>query len=638
MVNEKNRSQLFGPQITRRDFMGATLLGTGAALLDMPCPAAAQKLGPEWTGYGGVGDYRFSNGNTADVVNAAHRVRDGAYDKILGDVIDTGETYDVVVVGAGFSGMTAIYEFKKARPQGRCLVLDNHPIFGGEAKQNEFDVDGYRLVGPQGSNEFVIPTLESGQPDEFRRAYELWHELGLPSHFEFAKLEGSDSSIHFDKENFAAMFTDTRATIGYFFKNEMTGGKGIWLKDIWGDDLKRAPWPENLKRDLIAFRNYKWPYQRTVQGGEEWGPWLDSMTAEEFVTRVAGLKADVLRYISPSHAAGTYGAAVGSLSAYAIAGVTVAPRDPGEYFGKTMSFPGGNSALLRHFVKAVFPEAITGPRMFDAITNNPISFAALDRPDANLKMRLSATVVSVTHEGYPATADHLNVVYSREGRLYRVKAKGAALCIGSWIANRIARDVSPEYHEAMRAIPHGPVLSVNVALHNWRFLDKLGISAARWFNGFGFFANVRRPMLVGDRPTPFHPDKPTLLTFYVPFLRPELPIEAQGPAGRVELYGTSYVDFERRIIAHMQELFGPAGFNPQRDIAGIVLNRWGHALFAPPPGFYFGKDGKPSPLKVLRQRFGRITFGHSELSQWSQMWITAAAGGTRALTQLFEVL
>jgi spermidine dehydrogenase len=106
----------------------------------------------------------------------------------------------------------------------------------------------------------------------------------------------------------------------------------------------------------------------------------------------------------------------------------------------------------------------------------------------------------------------------------------------------------------------------------------------------------------------------------------------------VELYGTSYVDFERRIIAHMQELFGPAGFNPQRDIAGIVLNRWGHALFAPPPGFYFGKDGKPSPLKVLRQRFGRITFGHSELSQWSQMWITAAAGGTRALTQLFEVL
>jgi spermidine dehydrogenase len=120
---------MLGEDITRRDFIGATL----------PCPAAAQKLRRAWTGYGGAGDYRFSNGNTAEVVNAAHRVRDGAYDQGLAEVIDNGESYDVAVIGAGFSCMTA-YEFQKAKPQGRCLVLDNHPIFGGEAKQNEFDV------------------------------------------------------------------------------------------------------------------------------------------------------------------------------------------------------------------------------------------------------------------------------------------------------------------------------------------------------------------------------------------------------------------------------------------------------------------------------------------------------------------
>ena len=635
MEKSKQRAELvsLGAGITRRDFLGATLLGTGAALLNMPCPAAAQELGPEWTGYGGVGDYRFSNGNTAEVVGAAHRVRDGAYDKGLGEVIDTGESFDVVVIGAGFAGMTAIYEFKKAKPQGRCLVLDNHPIFGGEAKQNEFDVDGYRLVGPQGSNEFVIPTPETGQP------YDLWRELGLPDRFEFAELEGSNSSIHFDKENFAAMYTDTRATIGYFFQNEMTGGKGVWIKNIWEDDLKRAPMPESLKKDLLEYRNYKPPHRETAPGGGELGPWLDSMSVEEYLTRVAGLKADVLSYINPHIAAGLFGATAGSVSAYALGGACgVAPRDPGEYFGRTMSFPGGNSALLRHFVKAVFPDAIEGPKRFDAIVNNPVNFAALDRPDANLKMRLSATVVSVTHEGDPTKADHLNIVYAKGGRLYRVKAKGAALCLGSWIANRIVRDVTPEYHEAMKGIPHGPVLSVNVALHNWRFLDKLGISAARWFDGFGFFANVRQPMLVGNRPTPFHPDKPILLTFYVPFLRPGLPIELQGPAGRGELYGTSYGEFESQIIAHMQRLFGSSGFNPQSDIAGIVLNRWGHALFAPPPGFYFGKNGKPSPLKILRERYGRMSFGHSELSGTSQGWRQAAFEGKRAMRQVLEVI
>src|SRR4029077_16752621 len=156
--------------------------------------------------------------------------------------------------------------------------------------------------------------------------------------------------------------------------------------------------------------------------------------------------------------------------------------------------------------------------------------------------------------------------------LYRVRARGAVLAMGSWIAKHVAQDVPSDYQDAFSRLPHGPILTGNVALHNWRFLDTLGISAARWFEGFGFLANIRRPMLVGDRPTPFHPDKPAVLTFYFPFPKPGLPIEGQGPAGRQELYGTSYVDFERQIVTHLQRLFGGAGFNARRDIAGIVLN------------------------------------------------------------------
>jgi len=150
MTDTKNSPQL-DRYITRRDFIGSTLVGAGAVLLDAPCPAQAQQLGPSWTGYGGVGDYRFSNGNTADVVQSAHRIRDHAYDEALTNVIDTGEQYDVVIVGGGFAGLTAMYEFKKHRRDGKCLLIDNHPIFGGYAKSNEFDVDGYRIAGPQAS-------------------------------------------------------------------------------------------------------------------------------------------------------------------------------------------------------------------------------------------------------------------------------------------------------------------------------------------------------------------------------------------------------------------------------------------------------------------------------------------------------
>src|SRR5262249_37685946 len=72
----ENPDSRLGDGVTRRDFLGATLLGTGAALLNTPCPAAAQGLGREWTGYGGVGDYRFSNGNAAAVGQSAHAIRD----------------------------------------------------------------------------------------------------------------------------------------------------------------------------------------------------------------------------------------------------------------------------------------------------------------------------------------------------------------------------------------------------------------------------------------------------------------------------------------------------------------------------------------------------------------------------------
>ena len=140
--------------ITRRDFIGSSLIGSGAALLTATAPgllrtANAQTmpvpltgLGPEWTGPGGVGDYARSNGNTHEVVNAAHAMRNGDYATRLRGAADTGETYDLVIVGAGFAGLASAYRWHKLRPNDRVLLFDAHPIFGGEAKQNEFEVDG----------------------------------------------------------------------------------------------------------------------------------------------------------------------------------------------------------------------------------------------------------------------------------------------------------------------------------------------------------------------------------------------------------------------------------------------------------------------------------------------------------------
>src|ERR1700689_642241 len=138
--------------ITRRDFIGSTLIGSGAVLLGAAGPPFAQGVKSAWKGDGGVGDYSRSNGNIASVVNAAHGIRDGIYEEKIASAPEVDEVYDLIIVGGGFAGLIAAYEFHKARPNSRCLVLDNHPVFGGEAKQNQLVVDGVMLTGPQGSN------------------------------------------------------------------------------------------------------------------------------------------------------------------------------------------------------------------------------------------------------------------------------------------------------------------------------------------------------------------------------------------------------------------------------------------------------------------------------------------------------
>jgi spermidine dehydrogenase len=177
------------------------------------------------------------------------------------------------------------------------------------------------------------------------------------------------------------------------------------------------------------------------------------------------------------------------------------------------------------------------------------------------------------------------------------------------------------------------MLVVNVALKRWRFMYDLGLTAASYRDLFGFSCNIRQSMIVGDyRPT-LHPDKPTILTFYIPFERPGTPIKAQAAAARTDMLGTSYRDYERKIREQLVRLFARGGFDPRQDIAGIILNRWGHAYVCPAPGFYFGRDGKPAAPEVLRRPIGRVAFANSELNG-HQNWRDATAEGKRAVEQL----
>lgn len=615
-----------GEPIIRRDFIGATLAGAGAMLLGAPEPARAQGLAADWTGYAGTGDYARSNGNTAEVVNAAHALRDGRYEPRIANAPEVDEPYDLVIVGGGFAAMIAAYDFKKQRPNGRCLVLDNHRIFGGEAKQNQMIVDGVTLTGPQGSNDAVVPTAENS----YAHVAQLWDEIGMPRHYEFERARAVAPALRFARDHYDPMFWDEgSADVGYFFDGVRFGTRRAWVRNPWSDDLRRAPLPEAVRRNLLA-----WKRSPVVFQGDEGriNRRLDSMTYGEFVLREMKLSKDVFRFADPLLAVGDFAASSDAISAYAakLLGLPgVAKNEIGT--ADIFSFPGGNAAILRHIVKAMIPDAIPGSTFHD-ILFGPIAFDALDRPQA-LRVRLGATAIAVAHDGPPERAGHVLVTYARDGKLERVRAKAAIVATGGWIAKHIVRDLPPDFADAFAQFHHGPILVANVAVRNWRPFAKLGITAARWFDGFGFFVNVRQPMVVDGASMPLDPEKPAMLTFYVGFPQAGVPLAEQVSGARGRLFGTSYAAFEVQIRRQLQTLFGGAGFDARRDIAGIVLNRWGHAFISPAPGFYFERHGKASPLDVVRRGYGRIAFGHSELSG-RQSWGRAATEGRRALAQV----
>jgi spermidine dehydrogenase len=340
---------------------------------------------------------------------------------------------------------------------------------------------------------------------------------------------------------------------------------------------------------------------------------LDSITLEEDLMMRHGLSRDTIRrYLSPVSGGGS-GIGADVLSAYS----DYAPDllFPWEQQNGPQMFPGGNTGVARHIVKALVPAAIPGPATMAAICQSRVNFAALDQPHQPTRIRLRSTVISIAHEGDAARAPHVNIIYLREGRFHRVRARSVVLANGNWTINSIVRDLPTAYRQAYAQFFRAPCIMANVAVRNWRFLARMGISQCQWFDGIGNYMAVRRVATIGGGASTLSPDSPTVLTLKILFANPGRSLPEQVNTGRYQMMTTPFSTYEKQLREQFATMFGKQGFDGRRDIAGIILNRWGHAYLAPQPGFFFGKDGKPAPAGLMRRHpFGRIAFANSDLS------------------------
>jgi spermidine dehydrogenase len=489
-------------------------------------------------------------------------------------------------------------------------VLDNHPIFGGEAKRNEFLVDGHRLVGHQGSALFWAP-----YPHSFIARF--YDSIGLKTpRLEYQKWAGPAPELPLARTPYLGS-----APYGLYFGAKFGQPQGVWLTDPWGEKsggekleakkLDGAPISAKAREDLLRYQSDSTPAQKPQYRGDAISRRLDTITLEDFMMERYGISRETIRTFAPDEGGG-FGLGPDALSgytAYAFDELGPIPDDGTEMF------PDGNSGIARLIAKTLIPESIAGSTSLEDVCRKPVNFAALDRAGDAARIRLDSTAVWVKHDGDPAKSESVTVAYTRGGKTYRVKARSVVMAGGSWTTRHIVRDLPDDRKNAYAQFYRSPCMVANIAMRNWRFLYKMGISGCQWYEGLGSYMQVRKQALCGaDSPT-IGPDSPVVLTIKVLYSYPGKTAEQQGHMGRAEMISTPFREYERQIRQQFTKMFARSGFDASRDIAGIILNRWGHAYASPAPGFYFGKDGKPAPGDVLRAApFGRIAFANTDLS------------------------
>jgi len=589
--------------IDRRDLLNSTLLAAGAALLR---PIAPFQLMSEddWTGYSGIGDYASSNGNTHAVMTAGHQIRDHVFNASAQPITDTSETFDCAIIGGGISGLSAALFFARAsKSRKTCLVLDNHAVFGGEAKRNEFNVDGQRLSAHQGSAACFPPLAGSFLAEFYDSLNVDWRQ------FKYQQWSGPQPAVNIE----TAPYPVGGHSSGFFFGPKFGHPEGLWLIDPWGRELAGAPISEQAKRELLNMRVAdRKPFSthrfQPKTHGDQASRHLDSITLEAHLIEEYGLSAETIRtFLSPITGGGS-GLGPDALSGYCEYAADVLL--PWQYEEGAQMFPGGNAGVARHILKQILPNAISGANDMPSICRGRIQFANLDRANQPTRVRLGVTVVAVEHK-----ANEVEITYTKEGQFYKLRAKSAVVAGGSWTAKHILLDLPATHRSAYAQFHRAPCLMANVAVRNWRFLYKLGLTECQWFEGFGNYLTMRKVATFGTGPATINPDTPAVINLKILFPSPGLPLQEQVVRGRMELFSTPFRVYEQRIREQFSALFAGSGFDAKRDIAGIILNRWGHAYLSPQPGFFFGSAGQPAPGEFLRAHpYGHIAFANSDLA------------------------
>jgi spermidine dehydrogenase len=632
--------------ITRRDFLNGIAVGGGSALASAWVPgltlaAESAHFAQDAPGYNpaALTGMRGSHPGSFEV---AHALRDGTFWETAGKPLDTHETYDLVIVGAGMSGLAAAYFYgKQAGSKARILILDNHDDFGGHAKRNEFRPGGRLLLANGGTVAIESPFPYS---HEARR---LLTELGIdPPALEKQCVDrdvyrGLGSGYFFDKETFGVDRLVTGVPGGSYGSQSPAGSQA------WSEFLAKTPLSAEAQRDIARLQEEKTDYMTGVPQAEKKAR-LSRMSYRDFLLNVVKVHPDVIPfYQTRTH--GLYGIGIDAVPAFDCWAINF-PGFQGLNLDRVPSkgltftalgevtpqeryhfhFPDGNASIARMLVRSLFPGSIPGSTAEDIVTAK-VDYSRLDSNSSPVRMRLGSTAVGVKHIGDPASAKEVEVTYGREGKVYTVRGKGVVLACWNMVIPSLCEELPAKQKESLHYGVKVPLLYTVVAIKNWTSFHKLGIRGASCPGMYHSSLNLDQPVNIGDYKCSHSPEEPILVRMLRTPCQPGLSAREQQRAGHYELLAAPFETFERNIRDQLERVLAGGGFNSARDIEAITVNRWphGYAYEYNPLWDPDWPDGQ-RPCDIARQRYGRITIANSDAA--------AAAYTDQAIDQGFRAV
>ena len=613
-------------RIKRRDFLNGAAIGTGGLLLagcnrdpitDEPMsvetprpfspPGTSDYYPPTLTGMRGSheGSYEVAHelawrGNKPERYEALN------------------EHYDLIVVGAGMSGLAAArYYQQKMGDDARILILDNHDDFGGHAKRNEFHQDGRMMLSLGGAQNIEALSHYSDA------ARGLMEDIGIDDDFiDFMDRQTPEDLFLAGKlqaDNGIAMpGADGHVTVGGNWLAAMFGGKD------YEKSVRALPLPEVEQDKLINFFAGHQDCLDDLSLSEKWD-YINTTSYNRYLVDKVGLDESTLPIMNAIliHLNGVSGWNLTVLEGLTLGGTGIKSMG---WVGKatamlaevTLSkllsvdmFPDGNASVARLLVQKLIPAVAPDMQGREDVVITRFNYGALDRETNTTRLRLNSTAVGVRNSD-----NQVEVDYVQQGKAQRVTADHCVLACYNALIPHLCPEMPDTQKEGLSYGVKTPFVYANVQLENGRAYSKLDATLFQCPYDPFQWVSTAPTVAVGGYEPPRGPDDPMVVfMMHSPMTGPEQSASCRDQLRRArhQIYSTAYADYEQQIRQQLQSILGKHGFNHETDIRAITVNRIPHGYAYVYLGLYDPKwEEGQAPHEIGRAQFGRISIANTD--------------------------